>query len=229
MFFDKDKEINCILAIWIGVENLALLRPAGGFDFWKILGQVIICARYPSRWKNSSNDHIDQCQTFSTLICQLPNNLHESSFTYVGWENLTSLTYLSFTCLGPEEIVQLMKRWPTVQFVTVALSHCHSGDRYRYLGAAVNDSPHRRELWGVRAISLSAMSEYEWERGARGSLKNSELSRFLVKVCVGDSMFTTFTLHDLQYLNHLTFWFSFWPSLIVFADIWRTFLPTICF
>lgn len=68
VFFDKDKEKNCILAILIGVKNHALLRPAGGFDFWKILGQVVICAQYSSTWKNSSNDHIGQCQTFSILI-----------------------------------------------------------------------------------------------------------------------------------------------------------------
>jgi hypothetical protein len=59
-----------------------------------------------------------------------------------------------------------MQRLSTVQYM--ALGHYRSGGRYRYLGAAVDDLPHRRELWGVRVVSLSGMSEYDWKRGARG-------------------------------------------------------------
>ena len=59
-----------------------------------------------------------------------------------------------------------MQRLPTVQ--CVALSHYRSGERYRCLGVAVNDSPHRRELWGVWGVSLSmngnGVQEVTWRR-----------------------------------------------------------------
>ncbi|KAJ6624081.1 hypothetical protein B0H10DRAFT_2008415 [Mycena sp. CBHHK59/15] len=167
--FFSNEDINRILAICSGVENLVLLAPAWGLDFFE----------NPQAGRNLRRLTIN-LQKFSR---QFPNFYHpcfanlthlhlwdddDDWPTYAGWETLVSLTHLAFACSGPPETTkQLIQTLPTVRYV--ALGYYSSGERYnKYVDAIVDNGHHIRAAWGVRVVFFSVIPRYDWERGARG-------------------------------------------------------------
>ncbi|KAF8961356.1 hypothetical protein BDZ97DRAFT_1207800 [Flammula alnicola] len=169
--FVQNKEIDRILAICTGVENLVVLAPAWGLDFFenpqagRNLRRLTIKLEKFNRQFGSTPNFYHPC--FANLTHLHLSDDDDDWPTYAGWETLASLTHLAFACSGPpEKIMQLMQTLPTVRYV--ALGSYHGGERYKYAYATVNNSPHIRAAWGVRVVFLGEIPQYDWERGARG-------------------------------------------------------------
>ena len=168
-FFDN-KEINHILAICAGVENLVLLAPTS-FNFFenplagRNLRRLTIKLENFSRPFGSRPNFYHSC--FSNLTHLHLTDDDEDWPTYEGWETLVSLTHLAFACSGPpEETLPLIQTLSSVQYV--ALGHYCGGERYKFAEAIVNNRAHIRAAWGTRVVMLSDIPQYDWERGARG-------------------------------------------------------------
>jgi hypothetical protein len=167
--FFENEIIDRILAICTGVENLVLTTPFRGLNFFE----------NPQAGRNLRRLSV-RLENFFPQI-SIPN-FHHPCFAnlthlhlwdeaeywsiYPGWETLTSLTHLAFSCSGHEKVMKVMRTLPTVRYV--ALGYYYSGERYKYAHAAVNNSPHIRAAWGVRVVVLSEIPEYDWEQGVRG-------------------------------------------------------------
>jgi hypothetical protein len=165
----QNEDINRILAICTGVENLLLVTPAWGLDLFlnpqagrNFRRLTIHLERFFPRYYRTPNfDH--PCFANLTHLHLLDD---EDWTTYAGWESLTSLTHLAFSCCSPEQLTQLMQTLSTIQYV--ALGSYRSGERYKYTTVMVNNSPHIRAAWSVRAVLLSEIPIYDWKEGARG-------------------------------------------------------------
>jgi hypothetical protein len=186
--FSNCEDINRILAICSGVENLILLGPAWDFDLFK----------NPRAGRHLRRLTVNLSHfkfKFSPQLGSMPNIYHPSfsnpvpNFchpcfanlthlhlmdddedwpTYAGWETLTSLTHLAFASYafaGPEEIIRLMGTLPTIQYVALGYYCDQYGD---YVDTTGNNSPHTRAEWGGRVVFLSGIPPNDWERGARG-------------------------------------------------------------
>ncbi|KAF8813435.1 hypothetical protein BYT27DRAFT_7220387 [Phlegmacium glaucopus] len=160
--FFQNEEIDRILAICTGVENLVLCAPATGLNFFKNLHAGCNLCKLSIRLEKffppfgSMPDFYHPC--FANLT-----HLHlwdEDWSTYAGWETLTNLTHLAFACSGPpKETLQFIQMLPTVQYV--ALGSYNSSERYKYTDATVNNMPHIRAAWGVWVVFLSRIPEGE--------------------------------------------------------------------
>jgi len=169
-FSFQNEVIDRILAICTGVENLILLAPSRGLNFFEnpqagrnLRRLSIGLERFFPRFGSTPNFY-HPC--FANLT-----HLHlwdevEDWPTYAGWGTLTSLTHLAFSCSCPEDIIPVIQTLPTVQYV--AVGHYSWRERYKHAHATVNNSPHIRAAWSVRVVVLSEIPEHDWERGARG-------------------------------------------------------------
>lgn len=84
---------------------------------------------------------------------------------YPGWETLVSLTHLAFAHAVPEKTLEIMQTLPTVRYVVIG---CHyDNEMYRFIDAAVEDSPQIRAVWGIRVVFLSTISSYDWKQATR--------------------------------------------------------------
>ncbi|KIJ94359.1 hypothetical protein K443DRAFT_362825 [Laccaria amethystina LaAM-08-1] len=166
-FFEKEV-INRILGTCTGVENLVVLAPARGVDFFenpqagRDLRRLTIKLENFSSWPFPNFNH----SCFSNLTHLHLSDDNEDWPAYIGWGNLTSLTHLAFSCAGPDETLPLVQRLPAIQYV--ALGHYCGGERYKYAETEVNNEPRIRAAWGVRIVFLSEIPWHDWERGARG-------------------------------------------------------------
>jgi hypothetical protein len=85
----------------------------------------------------------------------------EDRSTYVGFENLRSLTHLALACCGPEELAIVMPKLPAIEYVAL----CH------YKTDESVPSVNRRvpvEVCGVRVVWIDGLTINDWERGATG-------------------------------------------------------------
>jgi hypothetical protein len=165
-FFEKEG-INRILAICTGVENLVVLAPARGFDFFENPQAGRNLRRLTIKLENFSRSFPNfNHSCFSNLTHLHLSDDNDDWPAYAGWGNLTSLTHLAFSCAVPDETLPLLQTLPTIQYV--ALGNYCDGERYKYAETVVNNSPHIRAAWGVRVVFLSEIPEHDWERGARG-------------------------------------------------------------
>lgn len=179
--FSSGGDINRILAICSGVENLLLVGPAWGFDLFKnpqagrhLRRLTVNLSQFEcSPQLGSTSYFYHPCFANLTHLHLMDDDGDWS--TYAGWETLTSLTHLAFAyyaSAGPEEIIRLMQTLPTLQYV--ALGYYRGSDVYGdYVDTAnawttVNNNPHTRAEWGVRVVFLGRIPECDWERGARG-------------------------------------------------------------
>jgi hypothetical protein len=81
--------------------------------------------------------------------------------TYVGFENLRSLSHLAFACCGPEELATVMPKLPVIEYV--ALGH--------YMTDQSVPSVRRRipvEVYGIKVVLMDGLSINDWEGGATG-------------------------------------------------------------
>ena len=166
-FFDEEG-INRILAICTGVENLVVLAPARGFDFFENPQAGHNLRRLTIKLENFSRSFPNfNHSCFSNLTHLHLTDDGDYWPAYEGWENLTSLTHLAFAFAGPDETIPLVQTLPAIQYV--ALGYYCSGERYKYAEIEVDNSPHIRAAWGgVRVVLLSEIPAHDWERGARG-------------------------------------------------------------
>lgn len=167
-------EIDRLLAICTGLENLVLLRSARGVGFFenpqagRNLRRLSIRMEDFSQYFGTSRDNFYH-PCFANIT-----HLHlddEHWYTYTGWETLTSLTHIAFAYSGsPENIARLMQIVPTVQYVAFGYYGGGGGDEWsRYAdGAMVDGRPHFSALWGVKVVRLSMIPQQDWEHGARG-------------------------------------------------------------
>ena len=58
------------------------------------------------------------------------------------------------------QILLTIQMWHSI--ITTAVKGTDSTSGLRLM-----DSPHRRKIWGMRVVSPSVMSDYDWERGTR--------------------------------------------------------------
>jgi len=196
--FSQNEVIDRILAICTGVENLIVLAPSWGLKFFEnpqagcnLRRLSIGLEKFFPRFGSTPNFY-HPC--FANLT-----HLHlwdeaEDWSTYAGWETLTSLTHLAFSCSCPEDIIQVIQTLPTVQYVAVGHYCCR--ERYKHAHVTVNNSPHIRAAWSVRVVVLSMIPEYDWERGARGEgdfwdLVERELERRLEEGSVSSYSLTS--------------------------------------
>ena len=164
-FFSEKEGINRILAICTGVENLVVVAPARGFYFFENPQAGRNLRRLTIRLENcfrSFPNFNHSC--FSNLTHLHLLDEYDDWPAYAGWGNLTSLTHLAFSCASPDETRSLVQTLPAIQYV--ALGHYCRGERYNE--TEVDNSPHIREVWGVRAVFFWKIPEHDWERGARG-------------------------------------------------------------
>jgi len=159
----QNKEINNILAICTGVENLALWadpdffgNPHSGRNLLRLTIQMKRCFR-------SAPNFYHPC--FANLTHLHLYDEEEDWSTYPGWETLSNLTHLALACSGsPETTMQLMQSLPAIRYV--ALGHYYASRKYA--DATINNCPHIRAAWGVRVVHLGEIPTHDWERGARG-------------------------------------------------------------
>jgi hypothetical protein len=165
--FFEEEGINRILAICTGVENLVVLAPATGFDFFENPQAGRNLRRLTIKLENFSRSFPNfNHSCFSNLTHLHLSDNNEAWPAYVGWGNLTSLTHLAFYCAVADETLPLVQTLPAIQYV--ALGYYCSGERYKYAETEVHDNPLIRAAWGVRVVFLSEIPEHDWERGARG-------------------------------------------------------------
>lgn len=168
-FFDN-KEINDIMAICAGVQNLVLLAPTS-LNFLedpqagRHLRRLTIKLENFSRNFGSRPDFYHPC--FANITHLHLTDDDDDWPTYAGWETLVSLTHLALACSGPpEKALPLIQTLPSIQYV--ALGHYCGGERYKYAETTVNNHFHIRAAWGLRVVFLSDIPQSDWERGARG-------------------------------------------------------------
>ena len=162
-------EVNTILATCTGVENLALWapyvdlfrNPHSGRNLRRLCINLGQCSFAPRQKPNFYH------ACFANLTHLHLYDEDDDWVTYLGWENLSSLTHLAFACASsPEKTTSLIKRLPAVRYV--ALGHYRWDESRKYSDATINKSPHIREAWGVWIVFLSEIPAHDWERGARG-------------------------------------------------------------
>jgi hypothetical protein len=89
--------------------------------------------------------------------------------TYLGFENLRSLTHLAFACCGPEEVAFVMPKLPALEYV--ALCSYKSADWLAQWGDAcvsTVDTQVPVEVYGIKVVWIEGLSMDDWERGASG-------------------------------------------------------------
>ncbi|KAF9473292.1 hypothetical protein BDN70DRAFT_925241 [Pholiota conissans] len=161
--------INNILAICTGVENLVVLS-AWGVEFpdYREAGRnmrrlCISLERFAQKPPSIPNfyHHI-----FANITHLHLNDDSDDWPHYVGWENLSSLTHLALACSDtPDRTLRhIQTALPTVRYVALGHYECRGWDNR----VVVNNSPHITARWGIRVVRLSELSVYDWERGARG-------------------------------------------------------------
>jgi hypothetical protein len=165
----NEATINRMLAICTGVENLVLSTPARYFF------------ENPQAGRHLRRLSIKLDQAFFQQFGSKLNFYHPcfSNLTHLhlwdreynwpmfaGWESLTRLTHLAFACAVPGDVMRLLQKLPTVQYV--AIGHYDNSERYRYADATVNHSPDTKAAWGVRVVLFPEIPQNDWERGARG-------------------------------------------------------------
>ena len=167
-FFDN-KEINHMLAICAGVENLVLLAPTS-FELFENSLAGLNLRRLTIKLENVSRPFGSRPNFYLSCFSNL-THLHLTDEdndwpTYGGWETLVNLTHLAFAWWGPpEKVLPLIQTLPSVQYVALG-RYCV--ERYKFAEAKVNTHIHIRAAWGTRVVVLSDMPLYDWERGARG-------------------------------------------------------------
>ena len=168
----RTSEINPILAICTGVENLAIrthqdlliLTPVKFFaDPQAGLALRRLCIDYEQcGWtKYSGSKKFPSCFRNLTHL-HLLDEYKGWPFNYTGWENLTYLTHLAFASCDTETLQEVMDLLPAIQFV--ALGNLYRGDQYDYIDVIIHDTP---EL-DPRVVRLSNLPPSDWEFGARG-------------------------------------------------------------
>jgi len=171
-FFENEvTNINRVLAICTGVENLALSIPAIGFDFFEnpqagrnLRRLTIKLSNFPQQFGSWPNFY-HSCFAKLTHLHLLDDD--DDWPTYAGWETLVNLTHLAFACSGSPEITQqLVQTLPTIRYV--ALGHYSSDESYKYTDPIINNNPGVIAAWDARVVFFSRIPHYDWERGARG-------------------------------------------------------------
>ena len=81
--------------------------------------------------------------------------------TYVGFENLRSLTHLAFACCGPEELATVMPKLPAVEYV--ALGHYRTDEGVPSVSRRVPVG-----VYGIKVVLMDGLTINDWEGGATG-------------------------------------------------------------
>lgn len=165
---EKEGEVDGVLAICTGVENLIIKevtgnQPVNSLTFFDNPQAGTALRRlYINLWK-----YIDRSArpSFGHACFHNLTHLHladdEMWPFYTGWEHLGRLSHIALACRGsPAQLERVMQALPAVQYV--ALCHCYASNRYIYIDAV------NRAGWGVRVVVLAHISNSDWERGARG-------------------------------------------------------------
>ncbi len=168
--FLPKNEVDAILAICTGVENLVIRPPLEHFCFTRVeffrnpqAGMALrrLCIDYwNSGGRESPSLSFHPCFRNLTHLHLLDDHKDWPDFT--GWESLTCLTHLAFMSCDTESLQEAMNLLPAIRFV--ALCHSYRGDQYGYIDVVIHDTP---DL-DPRVVLLSNLPPSDWEYGARG-------------------------------------------------------------
>ena len=169
-----NEEINRILAICTGVENLVILVATWNLNFFENPQAGRNLRRLATRLGNFSPLQYRSTQpNFNHPCFANLTHLHLTDDDgdwpdYKGWEKLTKLTHLAFACAySPRQTNKILKMLPTVRYV--ALGFYRGGKQYEYAYATVDPNISSYiAAWDVRVVVLLELSLRDWERGARG-------------------------------------------------------------
>lgn len=171
---DDHDAFERILSICSGVENLVLFpwRRSINYPFIPFLehpnaGSHLrrLTCKLEYLFLPWSTKQNFQHTCFATLThLHLYDEMEEWS-TYVGFENLRSLTHLAFACCGPEGLAIVMPKLPALEYV--ALGHYKSNESG--VPRVFNEVPVEK-LYGIRVVWINGLAMDDWERGAAGGV-----------------------------------------------------------
>ena len=81
--------------------------------------------------------------------------------TYVGFENLRSLSHLAFACCGPEALATVMPKLPAIEYVALGHYGTDEGVLSVYRRVPV-------EVYGIKVVWIDGLGINDWEGGATG-------------------------------------------------------------
>jgi hypothetical protein len=175
---DDPPAFERILSICSGVENLVVFsgrrsiylpfipfleHPNAGSHLRRLTCKL---ETFFQPWSTGQNFH-HTC--FANLTHLHLYDEMEDWTTYVGFENLRSLTHLAFACCGPEELAIVMPKLPVLQYV--ALCSYKAADWLAQWGDACVPTVSRRvpvEVYGIKVVWIEGLSMRDWERGVAG-------------------------------------------------------------
>ncbi|KJA20420.1 hypothetical protein HYPSUDRAFT_811842 [Hypholoma sublateritium FD-334 SS-4] len=146
--FYKDGEVDRVLAICTGVENLAstALRKLYINLWWYFDGSAAPSFDHAC-FRNLTHLHLAEDDEMWPF--------------YTGWEHLVRLSHLALPYRGfPHQLERVIQAVPAVRYVALCL--CCANNQYIYADGI------KRTVCGVHVVVLAHIPNSDWEGGARG-------------------------------------------------------------